>query len=175
MAQIYTEKKASARRGGISRSGFTLMEILLATALLSIVVSASFGFLYWQMRTQAHLSQSSLTIKRLSNTQTLLYKVLRAAGPASLTVDVSLIEFKPDAATSIELFKSEGGNLLHNGQVVMENVVASFTALTASASPVLAMADDASNLVRVELSALTGRETQKLNFIVRPRGYDNGI
>jgi prepilin-type N-terminal cleavage/methylation domain-containing protein len=173
MAQNYIESRLAAGTAG--RSGFTLMEILLASALLSIVAAASFGFLYWQMRTQAHVARSSLTMKRLNNAQTLVYKVLRAAGPASLTVDLSLIQYRPNAVASVDLFACNGSELLHNGHTVMENVVASFTMMTASAAPALALTENAAGLVRVELSSIIGRETQRISFIVRPRGYDNGL
>ncbi len=150
------------------------MEILLATALLSILAAASISLVYWQMRAQSHVSYNAMQSGRLINAQTMMRKVLRSCYPASLTLNADRIWFQENSAPAlpVELFSWTNGALNYRTEPVLEEVIASFSKLTASGAlqlDALPLASDVSNLVRVELTT-QGREPRNISFIVRPRG-----
>lgn len=162
--------------------GFTLMEVLLATALLAVLTAASLSIIYWQMRTQAHVAQSSLYMSKLVNTQLLVRKVLRNCSPASLTVNIThdIISFQRDPLPTlpIDLFAAVDGSLKYNSgnglETILENIVVSFYQHNAFGqaieTPLTPLSADKTNLIKIELTTI-GRETRNLFFLVRPRGY----
>lgn len=158
------------------RPGFTLMEVLLVTALLSVLAASSFSIIYWQMRVQAHVTGSAVFMNKLVNTQLLMRKVLRSCSPASLTVNVAgdMIRFQETAlpAAPVDLFAYSAGSLKYRGQTIHEGIVASFSNLTASGTdlPDIYLEDDCKSLIKVSLTT-DGRESRNLAFLVRPRGY----
>lgn len=155
-------KKALAKRG------FTLMEILLVTALLAVLTGASFGIIYWQMRIQSHVTQNAVIMNRLVNTQMMMRKVLRSIPPASLTVETDVIKY--DHGSEIELFSFGGHSLKYNGDAILEGVIASFSKRVASGAIDIDTGElSDTNLIGVEIST-TGRETRNIRFVVRPRG-----
>ncbi len=158
-----------------SRSGFTLMEVLLVTALLAVLTAASFSIIYWQMRIQSHVTQNALFMNRIVNTQVVMRKVLRSISPASLTVDVDKIVYSPAAAAApVTMFACADGALTFNGNIFCEGMVASFAKLVASGAPDIdtgnmPLSEDCTNLIGIRLFT-TGREKRNLEFLVRPRG-----
>ncbi len=153
-----------------ARYGFTLMEVLLVTALLAVLTAASFSIIYWQMRIQSHVTQNAVIMNRLVNTQMMMRKVLRSIPPASLTVDVDDITYHRGPSDDVELFSFSANNLDYDGETIFEGIVASFSKRVASgAIDVDTGKLSDTDLVGVELTT-TGRETRNIRFVVRPRG-----
>lgn len=155
------------------KSGFTLMEILLVTALLGILTAASFSIIYWQMRIQSHVTQNAVIMNRLVNTQMMMRKVLRSIAPASLTVDTNAITYHRGVADDVDLFSFSSNTLKYDGDAVLEGVIASFSKRVASGAIDIdtgVLSD--TNLIWVEFST-TGRETRNIRFVVRPRGQSS--
>lgn len=151
-----------------SKKGFTLMELLLVTALLGILTAASFGIIYWQMRIQSHVTQNAVLMNKLVNTQMLMRKVLRSIPPASLTVEVDKIKYEHPPLTSIDLFSYAANTLKYNNAPILDGIIASFTVATTPVTlPFGPM--ETTDLIRVELTTM-GRERRNINFLIRPRG-----
>jgi prepilin-type N-terminal cleavage/methylation domain-containing protein len=159
-----------------SKRGLTLIELLLTTALISVLAAASFSMIYWQMRTQSHISQSANNMARLNNSRILIKKVLQSYSPASLSVslDKKSIYFQesPLPVPAVTLFAADQNSLKFKDEIIQENVIASFSNLTASGSAITGMNlfDDNSSIIKTELTAKTGNESFHLSFISRPRG-----
>lgn len=157
------------------RRGLTLMELLLVTALVAVLAGATTSMIYWQMRTQVRVTQTAMQMNKLVNTQMLMRKVLRSRHPASLTVNLNkvLYQQQPLPFAPVELFSFSGSTLTYGSEAVLENAIATFSALQATNLPVTdptqPLASDATNLIKIEL-AISGKENHDLNFIVRPRG-----
>ncbi len=167
-------KKLLTKTNLIKRRGFTLMEILLVTALLAIISGASLSLIYWQMRVQAHVNEGALVMNKLINTQMLMRKVLRSISPASLSVDLNhdKIKFDKSSTEQIDLFEFSDSTLSFNGSPIMENVIASFSKINAEVIQIddgLVLHKDCKELIKIELATI-GREGRDLHFLVRPRG-----
>lgn len=151
-----------------SKKGFTLMELLLVTALLGVITAASTGILYWQMRVQSHVTQNAVLMNKLVNTQMMMRKVLRSIPPASLTLDVDVIKCQKDSTTQVDLFSFAANTLKYDNDPILDGIIASFTiATTPAALPFRPM--ETTDLIRIELTTM-GRERRNISFLVRPRG-----
>lgn len=163
----------NAKKNGLafSRNGFTLMEILLVTALLAVLTAASFSIIYWQMRIQSHVTQNAVIMNRLVNTQMMMRKVLRSLPPESLSVDADDITYHRGPSDDVELFSYSANNLEYDGETILEGVVASFSKIVATDTSNISgdLNKNATDLIWVDIST-TGRETRNIRFVVRPRG-----
>lgn len=155
-------------------AGITLMELILATALLSVIAAASTGMVYWQMRTQSYVAQSAMVNNKLTNLQIMMSKVLRSINPLGVTIqDNSIINLLQDdpLEPTLQLFEFTDNSIVFKNDVIIDNVIASFSVITASGTFATTdhLATDTSQLIKIEVST-TAPQRRNLRFLVRPRG-----
>jgi prepilin-type N-terminal cleavage/methylation domain-containing protein len=92
-----------------SRRGFTLIEMLLAVTVFSLVVSAAFGFLLAQSRGFRRMGESSGMVQNMRFGRDILRQELRATGtnvtdeqPMIVHASDSVFSFNADLTTNVE-------------------------------------------------------------------------